>query len=166
MTDEQAKSAAKIAALLIGTAALITVTVYGVKAVKNFLGLVDKEKQEKENAEQAKQTDKELSEVVKKARPTKSTSDFNSKAAILYSALNKSPIDKDHKRAVDVLNLIQNDADFLMLKRAFGFKQDYAFGIPYGQPMDMVQFVNNNLNSDWIDYLNKAYAKSKIKYRF
>jgi hypothetical protein len=150
----------------IGTIFLIIVAIYGLKAIKNFLGLTAKEAAEKENKKEAEEVDKELAQVVKKARPTKATSEFNSKADILYSALNKSFVDKNHNKAVSVLNLIQNDADFLMLKRAFGFRQDYAFGVPMGNKIDMVEFVKNNLNSGWIDYLNKAYAKSKISYRF
>lgn len=162
MNDEQIKNYAKIGVIIIALIFVAILAKYGAKAVKNLLGLTAEEDRKNEAENAIKQIDLELTKSVKTKRPTKSSSQFKSYADKIENALNKSFMPDDQKTAAGVFMLMQNDSDFLMLKRAFGTRQDHVFGFKAGTYHDLNNFAQNNFNQGWIDLINRVYSKSKM----
>jgi len=68
---------------------------------------------------------------------------------------------------------MNNDIDVAKLIKAFGVRQDYAFGVPTGSPKDLITFVNSELGDDYggltryrVDAVNANWKKKGIKYQF
>ena len=58
-----------------------------------------------------------------------------------------------------------------MLIKAFGFRQDYAFGVPTGEPKDLFTFVNSELGNEYgglwsgrVKGINSDWKKKNITY--
>ncbi len=54
----------------------------------------------------------------------------------------------------DTLEKMNNDLDVAKLIKAFGFRQDYVFGLPDGDPKDLFTFVESELGSDYLGLTN------------
>ena len=85
----------------------------------------------------------------------------------------KYAVGDDYGSVRDILMTMKNDLDVLLLTRAFGKKQAYAFGIPQGEPKDLFTFVRAELGNEYggltsykMDAINKDWEKKGIKYKF
>lgn len=72
----------------------------------------------------------------------------------------------------DILKKMQNNLDVALLIDAFGIRQNYCFGLPVGQPLDMIAFVKKELGNDFMgltDYrvkrINDNWSKKGITYK-
>lgn len=70
------------------------------------------------------------------------------------------------------LRKMMNDLDVGLLIKAFGARQDYAFGIPTGTPKDLFTFVRTELGDDYggltsyrLTRVNEDWKKKGIKYK-
>jgi hypothetical protein len=115
-------------------------------------------------------TDKALEDFKKEAnktsKPTRTDSAWTLVANSIYDALKRSAIDDNKTFAYTQLARILTDADMGAVLVAFGRRQEYAFGIPMGEPKTLVDFVKDNFNQKDIDDLNNLYAKSKMRFKF
>lgn len=70
------------------------------------------------------------------------------------------------------LKRMMNDIDVALLVKAFGARQDYAFGIPTGTPKDLFTFVRTELGDEYggltsyrLTRVNEDWKKKGIKYQ-
>ena len=171
ISDKQIEQGAKILGIALLVVVAIIAATYGLKTIRNILGLTDQKAEEKANKEKAAEleanTKTEKKAVEKKGiKATLTGSQAAAIANAVYNDLNKSGVSKDRTDAFNQLAKILNDADFLNVQSAFGIKQDYAFGFPVGDKLDFVSFVRSNLSSAYIEPLNAMYSKSKMRYKF
>jgi hypothetical protein len=72
----------------------------------------------------------------------------------------------------DIMKKMQNNLDVSLLVSAFGIRQNYCFGIPAGNPLDLFSFVRRELGNDYAgltDYrmrrINENWQKKGITYK-
>lgn len=78
----------------------------------------------------------------------------------------------DYATVESTMKKMQNDLDVAKLIQAFGTRQDYAFGIPTGNPMDLFTYVQKELGNDWggltnyrVKNINADWKKKGITYQ-
>ena len=76
----------------------------------------------------------------------------------------------DYGSVVNTLKKMQNKLDAALLIDAFGIKQNFAFGIPTGDPMDLLSFIKTELGNEWwfinrIKQINEDWESKGIPYR-
>jgi hypothetical protein len=102
-----------------------------------------------------------------KGLPTKQEGLYAIMANQIYDYLKRSAIDDNKKAAFEILYVkVLNDADIAKLIKYFGLRQEFAFGVPMGQPKDLNQFVTSNLSKKQIEALNETYSRYKMRFRF
>jgi hypothetical protein len=102
-----------------------------------------------------------------KGLPTKQEGLYAIMANQIYDYLKRSAIDDNKKAAFEILYVkVLNDADMAKLIKYFGLRQEFAFGVPMGQPKDLNQFVTSNLSRSQIEALNQTYQRYKMQFRF
>ena len=102
-----------------------------------------------------------------KGLPTKQEGLYAIMANQIYDYLKRSAIDDNKKAAFEILYVkVLNDADIAKLIKYFGLRQEFAFGVPMGQPKDLNQFVTSNLSKKQIEALNQTYERYKMQFRF
>ena len=102
-----------------------------------------------------------------KGLPTKPEGLYAIMANQIYDYLKRSAIDDNKKAAFELLYVkVLNDADIAKLIKYFGLRQEFAFGVPMGQPKDLNQFVTSNLSKKQIEALNQTYERYKMQFRF
>jgi hypothetical protein len=73
----------------------------------------------------------------------------------------------NHADALYCMTLCANNADFALLYKYYGKRQETWFGfIPDGGPKDLAQTISSNLSSKQKKALNDNYAKKGISIRF
>jgi hypothetical protein len=72
----------------------------------------------------------------------------------------------DKAKAYTEIIRILNDADAALVVKAFGLRQEYAFGVPIGKPKTLVQFVQDNFNERDINDINRSYSRSGMTFKF
>lgn len=87
-------------------------------------------------------------------------------AQTIYEQLRYSSWADDKDGAILQLKKMGNTADILNLIVAFGTRQNYWFGIPWGDKQTLPEFVNVNLDQDDINDINDNYKKKGINYQF
>lgn len=92
------------------------------------------------------------SEGIKQTYPDANYMTF---ANTIYEGM-RYAVGDDYGSVVDVSKKMQNKLDAALLLDAFGIKQNYAFGIPTGTPMDMLTFIKTELGNEW-------WFKNRIK---
>jgi len=71
----------------------------------------------------------------------------------------------------EIMKKMQNDIDVALLIDAFGIRQNYAFGIPNGDPIDMITMIKNELGNEYffLDYrvqrINRDWQTKGITYK-
>lgn len=77
----------------------------------------------------------------------------------------------DYDKVESNLKKMNNNLDVAMLIKAFGFRQDYAFGVPTGEPKDLFTFVNSELGNEYgglwsgrVKGINSDWKKKNITY--
>lgn len=128
------------------------------------LGIV-KSKDEKE--EEKKQTDSQ-NDYLKNSNGglTKSLSEWQIIANTIYEDLRYSSIDDNKADAGYQVARVQTEKDLAALIKAFGFKQEYFFGLPTGGKKDLPAFIRTNLSKSAIDKINWNYRSKNIKFQY
>lgn len=108
-----------------------------------------------------------IDDAVKTKKPTRPEGQYAVWADQLYEYLKYTKLDDKKDLAFELLfKYFHNDSDIALLTKYFGKRQEYAFGIPVGNPKNLSEFVTTNLSRDQINRLNNAYGKSRMKFRF
>lgn len=107
-----------------------------------------------------------ISDTLKRQTPTKSVGEWTIIADKIYQDLKFSSISDDKKDAGYQVTRVKNDADVATLYKAFGKRQEYYFGVPYGGLRDLTTFITSNLSSDAVAAINDNYRRKNIKFRF
>jgi hypothetical protein len=98
--------------------------------------------------------------------PTKTPGEWVIIADQIYQDLKFSRISDNRDDAGYQVSRVKNNADFKLLYKAFGTRQEYAFGIPAGGKKDLAQFIVDNLERDKINIINRNYRAKGIKFQF
>lgn len=107
-----------------------------------------------------------IADALKAQSPTKTIGEWTIIADKIYLDLKSSSISDDKKDAVYQVCRVKNDADVATLYKAFGKRQEYYFGIPYGGLNDLMAFITSNLSSDDLATINGNYKRKNIKFRY
>ena len=160
---ETLKSLAYIAIGIVGLILIIRIT----KKTGEALGIFDTE-EEKEAKEKTKKAIEDFAkEAQKTSKPTRTAAQWAFVADTIYDNLKNDAIYDNKAKAYNELARILNDADAGLVLKSFGLRQEYGlFGIPFGNPKTLVDFVQNNFSTDDVASLNNLYSKSKMKFKF
>lgn len=116
------------------------------------------------------QNDKALKDVIEKGytapKGEKETLDYAgwlTYSNAIYNELKHSWIDDKFDTVYKALYRVNNLTDWNLFIKTFGLRQNYAFGIPQGQPMDLVSFLRYNLDANLLNEVNLHYAKKGLK---
>lgn len=92
-------------------------------------------------------------------------------AASVYEGM-RYCVGDNYSGVEDVMKKLQNNLDVALLVQSFGLRQNYCFGIPAGDPMDMLTFIKRELGDEWgglTDYrvvrINADWSKKGITYK-
>ncbi len=137
---------------------------------KKIYTIVFPSAEEKRNAELGRNIDTEIAKLQKSQKASFPESTYNTLANTIYNSM-KFAVGDDYGAVQDSLKKMKNDLDVAKLIKAFGSRQDYAFGIPVGGKMDLFTYVKKELGNEWgglTDYrvkdINKDWAAKKITY--
>ena len=137
---------------------------------KKLYTIVFPSAEEKRNAELGRNIDTEISRLQNSQKATFPESTYNTLANTIYNSM-KFAVGDDYGAVQDSLKKMKNDLDVAKLIKAFGSRQDYAFGIPVGGKMDLFTYVKKELGNEYgglTDYrvkdINKDWAAKKITY--
>jgi hypothetical protein len=137
---------------------------------KKLYTIVFPSAEEKRNVELGRNIDTEISKLQKSQKASFPESTYNTLANTIYNSM-KFAVGDDYGAVQDSLKKMKNDLDVAKLIKAFGSRQDYAFGIPVGGKMDLFTYVKKELGNEWgglTDYrvkdINKDWAAKKITY--
>lgn len=103
--------------------------------------------------------------------PSYQDSQYNSFANQIYEGMRYAAGD-NYGMVEDTLKKMNNDLDVTKLIKAFGARQNYAFGLPTGDPMDLFTFVQKELGNDYLGLtnyrvtrINENWKQKGIKYQ-
>jgi hypothetical protein len=137
---------------------------------KKLYTIVFPSAEEKRNVELGRNIDSEIGKLQKSQKATFPESTYNTLANTIYNSM-KFAVGDDYGAVQDSLKKMKNDLDVAKLIKAFGSRQDYAFGRPVGGKMDLFTYVKKELGNEWgglTDYrvkdINKDWAAKKITY--
>lgn len=142
---------------------------YVIKPLLETLGLkktAEEKAQDQVEAENAQNVSQWLTQTASGQTPTKSAGEWAIIADQIYQDLKFSALDDNKDDATYQVARVKNDADFSLLYKSFGKRQEYFFGLPTGGLQDLQQFIKGNLNADKIAQINGNYSRKGIKYRF
>jgi len=142
---------------------------YIIKPLLETLGLkktAEEKAQDQVEAENAQNVSQWLTTTAAGQTPTKSPGEWAIIADQIYGDLRFSAVDDNKDDAAYQVARVKNDADFSLLYKAFGKRQEYFFGYPTGGLQDLQQFIKGNLDGEKIGQINGNYARKGIKYRF
>jgi len=124
----------------------------------------------KRNAELGRNINSEISNLQKSQVASYPDSVYDTLANTIYNSM-RFAVGDDYGAVQDSLKKMKNDLDVAKLIKAFGSRQDYAFGIPVGDKMDLLTYVKKELGNEWggltayrVTNINKDWAAKKIKY--
>lgn len=120
-------------------------------------------------SEQQSQTaiDNYATEVLKKLKPTRPDGFWAQLAERIYQDTRYSAAGDSHDDARFCLTYCFNDADYALLYKYFGRRQETWFGlIPDGGLKDLTQTIQSNLSHSQKNFVNNNYAKKKMSIRF
>jgi hypothetical protein len=135
-----------------------------------YRGLFPTESQRK-NKELSKNVDSEINSLSRNGlKPSFSDSNYNTFANTIYNSM-RFAVGDDYGTVESTMKKMKNDLDVAKLIKAFGQRQNYAFAIPIGNPMDLFTFIQDELGKEWgftnvrIRRINEDYKKKGIKYQ-
>ena len=107
-----------------------------------------------------------IDNAIRSQTPTKSVGEWTIIANNIYESLRYSGIADDKDNAVYQLARAKNDADVATIYKAFGQRQEYLFGLPYGGLQNLTNFVKSNLSDNDLIIVNSNYRRKGIKFTF
>ena len=137
-----------------------------IRPVLTKIGIFKSAQEKLYESRKATALENEVKATAKTERPTKSEFEWNTIADQIYQDLKFSALDDNKDDATYQAARVKNNADFYMLWKGFGTRQEYAFGIPVGGKKNLQQFIRDNLSDSKIETLNSNYARKGIKFRY
>jgi len=128
------------------------------------IGIVESREETKQRNYKEEEKGKYLDPGTEK--PTKSPGEWVIIADQIYQNLKFSRISDNRADAGYQVARVKNNADFKLLYKAFGKRQEYTFGIPTGGEKDLGAFIVDNLDRSQIEIINKNYRGKKINFQF
>jgi hypothetical protein len=143
----------------------------GFLAVKGYKALFPSDAT-KRNKEMTKNIDNEISQFRSQGiAQSYELSQYGIYANTCYEGM-RYAVGDNYASVEETLKKMNTDLDVALLIKAFGFRQDYAFGLPTGEPKDLFTFVQGELGADWgglTDYrvqnVNADWLKKGITYK-
>ncbi|MFY8161474.1 MAG: hypothetical protein ACOVNU_09105 [Candidatus Kapaibacteriota bacterium] len=115
--------------------------------------------QEKKNRDLANGIDAEISKWIKKGQKASfNDSNYLVFANTIYDSM-RYAVGDNYGKVVDTMILMKNDLDVAKLIKAFGIKQNYSFGVPTGNPLDLFSFIQSELGSEFFGFTNYRVTK-------
>ena len=130
------------------------------------LGIIKSAEEIAAEKERAGRVDEYIDETLRRQTPTKSLGEWTIIANQIYESLRYSGASDDKDTAMTQVMRAKNDADVATLIKAFGTRQEYFFGIPYGSLQGLVSFINSNLSDSQKQNIAGNYSRKGIKFRF
>jgi hypothetical protein len=118
----------------------------------------------KEEIDREKEKEKFLQSSTQK--PTKAAGEWAIIADQIYEDLRYTALDDDKSDATYQVTRVKNNADFQLLFKNFGKRQEYAFFIPTGSEKDLQQFIRSNLSKGQIEIINQNYRTKNISFQY
>ena len=123
---------------------------------------------QRKNRELEKNIDSEISKMQGNGKKASfSDSNYNTFANTIYNSM-RFAIGDDY----GTLKRMKNDLDVAKLIKAFGLKQDFFFGLPAGDKMDLFTFVQKELGNEYggltnyrVKRINEDWSKKGILYQ-
>lgn len=128
-----------------------------------------KKSDEQVRSEQQSQAaiEKYVSEVQLKQKPTRPDGFWAQLAERIYRDTRYSSAGDNHEDARFCMTYCYNDADFALLYKYYGKRQETWFGVmPDGDPKDLTMAISSNLNAAQKKSINTNYAQKGISIRF
>jgi hypothetical protein len=104
-------------------------------------------------------------------KPSFNDSQYNMMANQIYEGM-RYAVGDNYDAVEKTLKSVKNDLDVAKILKSFGLRQDYAFGIPTGEPKDMFTFVKSELGEEFgglvnyrIPSINKDWKGKGITYQ-
>ena len=127
---------------------------------------------QKKNRELEKNIDSEISKMQGNGKKASfSDSNYNTFANTIYNSM-RFAIGDDYGTVESTLKRMKNDLDVAKLIKAFGLKQDFFFGLPAGDKMDLFTFVQKELGNEYggltnyrVKRINEDWSKKGILYQ-
>ncbi|MBS1773917.1 MAG: hypothetical protein JST82_13750 [Bacteroidetes bacterium] len=111
--------------------------------------------------------DRYVNEVQQKQKPTRPDGFWAQLAERIYRDTQYSAVGDAHEDARFCMTYVGNDADFALLYKYYGKRQETWFGVfPDGGPKDLTQAISSNLNKAQKRSINDNYARKGIAIRF
>lgn len=135
--------------------------------IAQALQLKKSDEQVKSEKQSQAAIDRYVTEVTKVQKPTRPDGFWAQLAERIYRDTRYSSVADNHDDAKFCMTYCYNDADFALLYKYYGKRQETWFGIiPDGDPKDLTQAISSNLNSKQKQFINADYTKKKISIRF
>ena len=126
----------------------------------------DPERKATEDRKKAQLEEQQKTIEAQGQQPTKTKEEWQVIADQIYEDLRYSALSDNKEDAGYQVARVKNDADFWLLYKLFAKRREYYFGIPFGDLMDLQQFVTSNLSKDKITAINGNYRGKGIKFQF
>jgi hypothetical protein len=127
---------------------------------------------QRKNRELEKNIDSEISKMQSNGKKASfSDSNYNTFANTIYNSM-RFAVGDDYGTVESTLKRMKNDLDVAKLIKAFGLKQDYFFGLPTGDKMDLFTYIQKELGNEYggltnyrVKRINEDWSKKGISYQ-
>jgi hypothetical protein len=127
---------------------------------------------QRKNRELEKNIDSEISKMQGNGKKASfSDSNYNTFANTIYNSM-RFAVGDDYGTVESTLKRMKNDLDVAKLIKAFGLKQDYFFGLPTGDKMDLFTYIQKELGNEYggltnyrVKRINEDWSKKGISYQ-
>jgi hypothetical protein len=127
---------------------------------------------QRKNRELEKNIDNEISKLQGNGKKASfSDSNYNTFANTIYNSI-RFAVGDDYSTVESTMKRMQNDLDVAKLIKAFGVKQDYFFGLPTGDKMDLFTYIQKELGNEYggltnyrVKNINADWKKKGITYQ-
>ena len=130
------------------------------------LNLIDTSDEKAAKAALQDTVSQHAAELAKTQTPTKSDAEWLMITNTIYEDLKYSSIADNKDDAAYQLARARNDADVFKMVEFFGTRQNYWFGIPWGEKQSLQTFVRANLSDEKIAAVNDNYLRKGIQFKF
>ena len=127
---------------------------------------------QRKNRELEKNIDSEISKMQGNGKKASfSDSNYNTFANTIYNSM-RFAVGDDYGTVESTLKRMKNDLDVAKLIKAFGLKQDFFFGLPAGDKMDLFTYIQKELGNEYggltnyrVKRINEDWSKKGITYQ-
>lgn len=127
---------------------------------------------QRKNRELEKNIDGEISKLQGNGKKASFLdSNYNTFANTIYNSM-RYAVGDDYGTVELTLKSMKNDLDVAKLIKTFGVKQDYFFGLPAGDKMDLFTYIQKELGNEYggltnyrVKRINEDWSKKGISYK-